>query len=113
MRDYRSTGRYSARTGGVATWAWPLYWWRWFGLRWHYCTTLAKACRVPSSVGLGPASILPLLALLIVHLRRPTEVETARTLDALLDDRQRVVTAVELLGEPARVGDLLRWTSAP
>ena len=40
---------------------------------------------------------LPLLALLIVHLRKPTEADTARMLDGLLDDRQRVVTSVELL----------------
>jgi hypothetical protein len=53
--------------------------------------------------GLGATLCLPLMALLIVQLRKPTEAETARTLDALLDNRQRVVTAVELLGEPESV----------
>ncbi|HST04081.1 MAG TPA: hypothetical protein VLQ48_05025 [Chloroflexia bacterium] len=71
---------------------------------------------VPSALfwGLAATLILPLLALLIVQLRTPTELETARTLDALLDDRQRVVTAVELLGEPARVeGDRANGGPSP
>lgn len=54
---------------------------------------------VPNALwwGLAATVVLPGVALLIVQLRKPTEAETARMLDGLLDDRQRVITSVELL----------------
>ena len=54
---------------------------------------------VPNALlwGFGATFALPILALLVVQLRKPTEAETARMLDGLLDDRQRVMTSVELL----------------
>ncbi len=54
---------------------------------------------VPNALlwGLAASIALPIIALLTVQLRKPTEAETARMLDSLLDDRQRVITSVELL----------------
>ena len=42
--------------------------------------------------------LIPGMALLYEALRQPTSADTARTLDGLLDNRQRVLTSVELLG---------------
>ncbi|MEP6775659.1 MAG: hypothetical protein ABJA50_08695 [Chloroflexota bacterium] len=54
---------------------------------------------VPNALwwGFGATVVLPIVALLVVRLRQSTEAETARMLDGLLDDRQRVITSVELL----------------
>ena len=48
-------------------------------------------------LGLALSALMPALALLYEGIRQPTAVDTARTLDALLDNRQRVLTSVELL----------------
>ncbi|MGA7730601.1 MAG: hypothetical protein WCD37_04950, partial [Chloroflexia bacterium] len=50
-------------------------------------------------IGAGLTLLLPALALLYEGIRQPTAFDTARTLDALLDNRQRVLTSVELLDE--------------
>src|SRR4051794_8933719 len=46
--------------------------------------------------------LLPMLALAVEIVRRPSRIEVARRLDAVLDNRQRVVTAVELLAAGPR-----------
>lgn len=43
--------------------------------------------------------LMPAAALLYEAVRQPTPVDTARTLDSLLDNRQRVLTSVELLNK--------------
>ena len=52
-------------------------------------------------VGLAVSALVIVAALLYEASRKPGMGETARTLDALLDDRQRMVTAVELIGAEA------------
>jgi hypothetical protein len=56
--------------------------------------------------GLAATILLPSLALFLVHLRKPTQAQTARVLDTLLDDRQRVVTSTELLTGSSAAPDL-------
>lgn len=51
-------------------------------------------------LGLALTILMPLAALLYESLRQPSTVDTARTLDSLLDNRQRVLTSVELLNKP-------------
>src|ERR671936_503164 len=43
--------------------------------------------------------LLPAAALAIEHVRRPSLAAAARALDRLMDDQQRTLTALELLGD--------------
>jgi hypothetical protein len=65
-------------------------------------------------VGLAWTVLLPLAALLVEWWDRPTPVEIAAMLDARLDNRQRVLTAVELLaaGAPAPLAATQLTTTA-
>ena len=56
-------------------------------------------------LGLVLTLLIPAVALLYEAIRQPTPQETARTLDALLDNRQRVLTSVELLDDGRRTTD--------
>ena len=70
---------------------------------------------VPNALlwGFAATIALPIIALLIVRLRKPTEAETARMLDSLLDDRQRVMTSVELLNGSTPTGGETPSFAAP
>ncbi len=65
-------------------------------------------------VGLAWTVLLPLAALLVEWRSRPTPAQTAAILDARLDNRQRVMTAVELLaaGAPAPLAATQLTTTA-
>ncbi len=63
-------------------------------------------------LGIGLSLLMPGMALLYEAIRQPTPFDTARTLDSLLDDRQRVLTSVELLnGKQAGVSPVASQAS--